>query len=209
MKKPHSLSAFIRNVSIADPLASILYSPTTDRPCVDVLFSSALAKDDIVSEYQISVLSTRTENGPNGWPFFRVKFDASGLSEKSSLPSDGFSFDKISQAKKVRRSVARQEEDGAALIGGQRHVGSGALGDLKSDASSSKWQQEAKQTKAASMSVSLKWLDKITREARVHGKRPMLHLRFTDIPDLVVADPDWVVVQASVFEQMRRLEDGE
>jgi len=209
MKRPHSLAAFIRNVAIADPLASISYNPITDRPFIDVLFSSALAKDDIVSEYDIAVLRTRTEMGPNGWPFFRVKFDASGLSEKSPLAGDGFSFDRISQAKKTRRSVEKQEEDGASVIGGQRHVGSGSLSGLKSDASSLRWQQEAKQTKAVSMSITLKWLDKITREARVQGRRPMLHLRFTNIPDSVVADSDWVVVQASVFEKMRRLEDGE
>jgi len=52
------------------------------------------------------------------------------------------------------------------------------------------------------------WLDKITREARVNDKRPMIHLRFTNFPDDVVASADWVVIPADVFDEMRRVEDA-
>jgi hypothetical protein len=92
-----------------------------------------------------------------------------------------------------------QEDEGAELIGGKRHIGSGAISGLKSDASSEIWQQEAKQTGGKSFRLSLDVLSKITSEARRQDKKPMLFLRFTDIPDEMVVDDDWVIFPAKFF----------
>ena len=106
-------------------------------------------------------------------------------------------------AKKARKKVIRQEEDGARLIGGRRHVGSGAITDLKSDASSDEWQQESKQTAKKSMSLKLEWLYKICVEAKTQDKRPMVHIRFTEIPEYMVMPDDWVLIPAKEFKRLR------
>lgn len=109
-----------------------------------------------------------------------------------------FQFNKGS-AKRARRLVSKQEADGADLIGGSRHIGSGALPRSKSDASSDRWQLEAKQTEHLSISIKLDWLDKITREARTQDKKPMMHIRFTNIPQGMVVEKDWVMFPAKYF----------
>lgn len=205
MIKPRSVSSFIRAILSADKGASVNVRPGGR---LEVWFRSALGKDEIVSEYDVPVVDSSFSTGRNGWPVFRVKFDVSAIGKKERpKKGTGFTFDKINQSQRLRDSVREQEDDGAELIGGQRHVGSGAIADLKSDASSERWQQEAKQTRAASISLTVAWLDKITREARVNDKRPMMHLRFTNLPDDVVAGADWVVIPADVFYEMRRIEE--
>jgi hypothetical protein len=116
-------------------------------------------------------------------------------------PVLGFVFGR-DEKKRMRSLVNEQEEEGARLIGGRRHVGSGAIEGLKSDASSSRWQLEAKQTAGKSIGVSLEWLEKISREARSQDKHPILFLRFTRIPSDMVIEEDWMVIPASVFERM-------
>lgn len=114
----------------------------------------------------------------------------------------GFSFDGRGEKKRARRRVSAQEEDGARLIGGIRHVGSGAIKYLKSDASSRSWQQESKQTEKESLALKLEWLDKISREAKKQDKNPMLFLRFTNVSKFVTVDSDWVVIPARIFRAM-------
>jgi hypothetical protein len=118
--------------------------------------------------------------------------------KKQKLLCDGFQIGGDC-ARRSRRKVVEQEKDSAVLIGGRRHIGSGALPGLKSDASSGIWQLEAKQTEKKSIGVTLDWLEKITREARTQDKRPMLHIRFLDIPDGMVVDRDWVMIPARFF----------
>jgi len=108
----------------------------------------------------------------------------------------------IDSAKKARRRVTEQEEDGARLIGGRRHVGSGAIAGLKSDASSEDWQQESKQTAGRSIGLKLEWLNKIYVEARQQNKKPMMHLRFTNIPEYMTVYQDWVVIPADIFGKL-------
>jgi hypothetical protein len=120
----------------------------------------------------------------------------------------GFEFGQ-GDAKRSRRAVNCQEEDGARVIKGKRHVGSGAIPGLKSDASSDVWQQEAKQTAKKSMSLKLDWLYKISFEAKQQRKRPMMHLRFTEIPEGMAVEQDWVVIPAAVFAKMVAIEEGE
>ena len=102
-------------------------------------------------------------------------------------------------AAQIRKSVTQQEGDAAELIGGHRHLASGSIPSLKSDASSDEWQVEAKQTRHKSIRVTLGWLQKIQDEAR--DKYPALHLRFTDIPEPMTVHRDWLVIPASVFKE--------
>lgn len=116
----------------------------------------------------------------------------------------GFMFDGRGEKKRSRRRVTKQEEDGANLIGGRRHIGSGAIPGLKSDASSKRWQQEAKQTEKMSIGIKVEWLDKITREARTQDKKPMLYIRFISLPSWCVLEKDWVMIPATAFGEMER-----
>jgi len=102
--------------------------------------------------------------------------------------------------KRARGRVTEQEEEGAGMIGGERHVGSGAISGLKSDASSKVWQQEAKQTASKSFRVTLNMLAKISEEARLQGKRAMVFLRFTEVPDVMNMEEDWILIPRSAFE---------
>jgi hypothetical protein len=101
------------------------------------------------------------------------------------------------------RTVFNHEQKAAAVIGGKRHSGSGAKMGLKSDCSSDRYQLEAKQTQDHSITLSMAWLEKITKEAMGKSKCPMMHIRFLN-PVLGV-DRDWVVIPDKEF---KRLLDG-
>lgn len=103
------------------------------------------------------------------------------------------------RGKRIRKSVYEQEDYAAKIIGGERHVGSGAIRFLKSDASSDKWQVEAKQTSRKSITVSLEWLQKIQDEATTQQKHPMLMLRFVNIPEPFTVHKDWAVIPADTM----------
>jgi len=103
----------------------------------------------------------------------------------------------------TRRLVTGQEEDAASLIGGKRHVGSGSIQGLKSDASSEHWQLEAKSTRTDSFRLTKKILQKIHDEAKAAGKRPILHLRFRESDSIFTAPRDWVIIPSESFEKMR------
>lgn len=200
------IASLLRKIVLADPRSNISYQSQAGK--VLAWFYSAIAKDDICSEYSDIVVRAekprvirRAED-----VVFPVQFDV-GKPELEK-PVTGYSLADARGHKAARRAVTEQEEEGARIIDGQRHVGSGAIEGLKSDASSGRWQQEAKQTAGKSIGLKLEWLDKITREARIHDKRPMMFLRFTDSPRHIVAEDDWVVIPKSVFEAMRKLEDG-
>ena len=101
------------------------------------------------------------------------------------------------------RTVFNHEQKAARTINGRRHPGSGAKTGLKSDCSSDRYQLEAKQTKDHSITLSMAWLEKITKEAMGKSKCPMMHIRFLN-PVLGV-DNDWVVIPDKEF---KRLLDG-
>jgi hypothetical protein len=90
------------------------------------------------------------------------------------------------------QKVEEHEGDAANSVGGERHIGSGRLQGLKSDASSEEYQVECKQTSKQSLSVTLEWLEKISTEAMGRGKVPIMHFRFLNAPPAV--SKDWVLV---------------
>lgn len=98
------------------------------------------------------------------------------------------------------RSVLAQEERAAALVGGERHRGSGSSKFRKSDASSVDYQLECKQTVKESMRLNLQWLEKVCQEAEGKGKEPLLHIRFLAAEAHV--GQDWVLMRSSEFERL-------
>jgi len=124
MIRPRRLSAFVRKILVADPEAKLNINLRGRSPFIEVCFKSALAKDEIVSTYDIGVVSSSIiDHRGKNWPEFFVRFDASELSEEPDHDrGTGFSFDRVKVSKRERRAVTRQEEEGAALIGGRRHV---------------------------------------------------------------------------------------
>lgn len=106
--------------------------------------------------------------------------------------------------KETRKKVNIQEDGAAKMIGGHRHIGSGAIPGIKSDASGDTWQVEAKlAVKRKSISLSVDRLSKITYEASVSGKKPMMYLTYENIPNDVRMEDTWVVVPKSEFERMQ------
>lgn len=205
--RPRTVGSLIKKITEADLGARISYFPDAflnGNKCsrLYVWFASALIRTEILDSIDLPVL----DKGVTEEHFVRkyfVKWDCSSLLKyaKSEIKKvEHFSFDGKDDAARARKGVTEQEEDAAELIGGQRHAGSGALSDLKSDASSDEWQLEAKQTKAKSFRIELSVLDKIVREARTQDKAPMVHIRFTDIPEHNhIVPEDWILISAEKF----------
>lgn len=108
---------------------------------------------------------------------------------------------KSADERSTHATVLEHENDAAALIEGDRHRGSGASMYRKSDASSERYQLEAKQTEKKSLSLKAEWLIKITKEAIAQRKVPLLSIRFLNIREVLV-DNDWVLLPASEFREL-------
>ena len=206
MIKPKKISSLIGRVMEADPKVEVI-NYQKEKGTLYVQLRSALAWEVLLEEIDLPVTCKFDFKRPKDIKrmsterFFVITWDCSGIKQREPEPVTGFSFGK-NDAKRDRRRVSEQEEEGARIIGGRRHVGSGAISDLKSDASSDEWQQEAKSTKHKSFGLKLEMLEKITREARIQDKKPMVFLRFTDIPDDMSVEDDWIVIPKSAWEDM-------
>lgn len=205
MTKPRKISSLIGRVMEADPKATrIIYERRTKVLTVELVDANAWVEltEDIElplkgrDSYYAGVTELRREQR------FMLMWDCSEIGHEKPEIGTGFEFGGKSAHKAARRRVSEQEDDGAEMIGGRRHVGSGAIPGLKSDASSATWQQEAKQTKHKSFKLTQEVLEKISREARTQDKRPMVFLRFTDVPEDVMVESDWVIIPRSAFEEM-------
>lgn len=206
MIRPRKISALVGRVMETDPNVEVI-DYRRKQKTLYVQLRSALAWERLLEEIDLPVKSQFDYKAPTDVTrmtterFFVIIWDCSEIGRVEPSSNIGFAFGK-NEAKRARKRVSEQEEEGARIIGGRRHVGSGALSDLKSDASSAEWQQEAKSTKHKSFGLKLEILEKITREARVQDKKPMVFLRFTDIPDDMSVESDWVVIPKSVFEEL-------
>jgi len=133
---------------------------------------------------------------------YSLEWDVTGIEfiKKEVTP---YKFDGRDDAKRNRKASIEQEEEGALLIGGRRHAGSGAMSWLKSDASSERWQMEAKHTGGKSIRVTLDWLSQISIEAREQDKWPIVYIKFSDVPGGMVASDKWVIIPVDVFKLCR------
>ena len=99
-----------------------------------------------------------------------------------------------------------QEERLAGKLGGRRRSGSGSNPMAPGDVVVPELLVEAKQTKHASISVTLAWLNKISREAALEGKEPALAIEIRGGDLDPHCERDWVAIPARV---LRRLLDRE
>lgn len=202
MIRPRSISALIKRCFVADPkLDSVVYDQCSQW--LTVKFYSADAWIKLHEEIDIPHQKYAVNIITGGRKLFVLAWRCQDILNvpKFNNSSSGFAFNRGAE-KRARRLVTEQEDEGAEMINGTRHIGSGAIPGLKSDASSDVWQQEAKQTERKSFGLKIDMLDKITREARVQGKNPMVFLRFTNVPDESVMEDDWVIMPKSAFEKI-------
>lgn len=113
------------------------------------------------------------------------------------------SFDPHKSARSNYGNKARskkQEDTLAKNVGGRRQPNSGAIPTMKGDVSSSDFLFEAKTTGNKSLSVTLKWLTKISREAAEEAKTPGMELQFEWTPAGVPSN--WILVPTEVFQKL-------
>lgn len=200
MVKPSRLSALMTRIATEDP--SYLFMGIfrkTSGVSLRVSLSSLSAFVELRDGIDLPIIMKRADFDGGE---YTIEWDVSGLGfgKKEVTP---FCFDGRDDAKRARRESIIQEEEGAELIGGRRHVGSGAIPGLKSDASSDRWQMEAKYTRAASIRVTLSWLSQISSEARDQDRWPILHIKFLEIPSGISVKDKWVLIPADVFAMGR------
>ena len=100
-----------------------------------------------------------------------------------------------------------QENRVARAVGGHRNRGSGASMYAKGDVRTDDFLIEAKRTVHASISVTKKWLDKISGEAAAAGKEPALAIEIAGGPNHAHGERDWVCVPLRVFRQLTGASD--
>ena len=208
MIKPKRISSFINRIFVEDPKLSVVSVHRNNRGnlVLTVTLSSAVAfsdlKEDIdlplIDEQRTSVIGSDGNRSENR---YILQWDVSSI--KDSRLVKPYSIVNDDAVRFTRREVTGQEDRAAEMIGGIRHAGSGAIPGLKSDASSSRWQLEAKSTQGESIRVELSWLSKISLEANKSDKSPIVHIWFRNVPSEVVVEDEWVMVPRSVFERLK------
>jgi hypothetical protein len=206
MTKPRTIAGLIGRVLKEDPSCdSIRLHSVNGQKRLLVLLKSVEAKMELADDVELDLVNCERITVPTGrgsevrymldWDVSRVGFDKSSGKKP-------FQFGDRSEARRIKKAVRAQEESAASLIGGRRHVGSGAIPGIKSDASSETWQVEAKRTERKSFGLSVDLLSKITAEAATTGRDPMMYITFGAIPKDVRVEDTWVVIPRSKFEEI-------
>jgi len=107
----------------------------------------------------------------------------------------------------LKRSARNQhgqkaERKAAKRLKGRQTPASGALVGAKGDIVKRAFLIESKATKHASISVTLDWLDKISKEALDAGKDPALLIQFVDAGGNPWRGSTWVLVPERVFAEV-------
>lgn len=101
----------------------------------------------------------------------------------------------------------QHEKDVERRSGGRRRAASGAAPGKPADTKDEHYLRECKSTRGAGMSLSGKWISKITHEALVLGKTPLIELRFDG--QVEPTPTDWVMIPALDFEElMEKVKNG-
>ena len=101
---------------------------------------------------------------------------------------------------KFRIKIKAQELRAAQSISGKTQPCSGALFFAKGDALGDNYLAECKRTDKKSISVKASVLAKITKEASMQGRLPLLFLEL-DMPDFMVSK-SWVCMEESTFRDL-------
>jgi hypothetical protein len=192
--KPKKISSLVNHVLSRDADASVYYTGREENR-LHVLFTSYKAYFFLKEEIDLDIVTSGTTS--DGFWSFTIVWDCSSIGEKK-LDVEPYCFG--DSVKRDREKINEQEDRLGEIIGGKRHIGSGAIEGYKSDASGDYWQGEAKSTKAKSFNISLIVLKKITLEARTQGKKPIMHIWFKN--NDTVAEDEWVMITADEFERM-------
>jgi hypothetical protein len=96
----------------------------------------------------------------------------------------------------------RAEKRAAKRIGGRQTPASGAKDGAKGDIRRNQFLIESKATSKASISVTLAWLDKISKEAEDSGKVPALLLQFVDALGNPWRGSGWVLIPERAFTEI-------
>lgn len=90
----------------------------------------------------------------------------------------------------TKRRSKFSERRAAAIIGGKVQPASGAINrfDLKGDVKSKHFLVDDKTTTLGSYSISVKLWRKLTREAFMNKRAPLVRVEFTDGPSLYIID---------------------
>lgn len=116
--------------------------------------------------------------------------------EKSKFPSYFVPHDKKVRKKK---SMA-QERRIAGAVGGRRQKASGALPGAKGDVRSIELLNECKRTDKKSISITIEYLEKITKEASFYNCVPSVAIEIDSPPKFV--NRDWVLVPAGFLNEL-------
>lgn len=103
----------------------------------------------------------------------------------------------------VRKAVDRQETRVADAIGGRRTPASGSMPGRKGDGDTAVFKNECKLSVVkGSMKLKKQWFEKISKEARLVEKKPMLAIELIDVEPGV--ERDWVCVTLTDMEWLLR-----
>jgi len=94
----------------------------------------------------------------------------------------------------------QQENRVAEELNGARRPASGSRPGKKGDVAAGNFLIEAKATGGNSMAIHLRWLEKITTQARGEGKDPAVVISFENAPTGIPAT--WTMVPMSVFKSL-------
>lgn len=111
-----------------------------------------------------------------------------------------------SDQKKQRAKSIKQENRVAKAIGGRRQKASGALPGNKGDVRSVELLGECKRTDKKSISITLEYLAKITKEASFYNKIPCVAIEIETPPKFV--NKDWVMVPAGFLQELLEVYRG-
>lgn len=116
--------------------------------------------------------------------------------EKPNIPSY---FTGREQKKQRAKSMA-QENRVAKNVGGKRQKASGALPGVRGDVKSVELLGECKRTDKKSISITLEYLAKITKEASYYNKIPCVAIEIEAPPKFV--NRDWVLLPAGFVQEL-------
>jgi hypothetical protein len=208
MIRPKKISSFINRILVRDPKLSMVTVHSNRRGALFLTATlySVTAFVDLKEEIDLPLIDeqrTSTINPDSNRVEGRyiLQWDVSSI--RDSKLARPYSIVTDDGVKSTRKEVTGQEDRAAEMIGGMRHAGSGSIPGLKSDASSGRWQLEAKSTQGKGIRVELSWLSKITFEANRSDKDPIVHIWFRNVPSEVVVEDEWVMVPRSVFERLK------
>lgn len=104
------------------------------------------------------------------------------------------------EQKKQRAKSMAQENRVAKNVGGKRQKASGALPGVRGDVKSVELLGECKRTDKKSISITLEYLAKITKEASYYNKIPCVAIEIESPPKFV--NRDWVLLPAGFVQEL-------